>query len=441
MATHLRWKTSVVLCVFLTVSLARSQYINGRFSTSIYSFKKFDTTDVSKVLARGYQTLQLDMVQGDISLQTSLYGATDLSGSFGDDALVRFNNLFLKWRNIGGVLDLSLGRIPVFAGVGLGIVDGALVKARGWNNDVTVVAYGGANVRSDLKSTGFTELGKNFLAGVQIIGNVLEGTRLGLSYVNRNIERDSYVAQRSDSLYNTIQTLVTPDYRAEQVMGADVRYDGSRIVTGYGRYDFDLYEKKNLRTQLELRVNATDRLAVLADYIYREPRLFYNSFFTIFPTHSIREYEGGVEYEFLPALKAFGKFGFVQYTGDASRRFTLGVNTDYASLSYSGTNGYAGLLNSVSLEAMVPLFDRRVIPTLGLSYASYDIEGGGGTTDNVFAASVGGVCRPIEQFSIDAQLQWLENPVMKSDVRLFAKINYWFNQTLNIFRSKEDKND
>ena len=441
MPTHLRWGTSLVICVLLSASLAHSQYINGRFSTSFYTFKKYDTTDVSKVLARGYQTLQLEMVQGNVSIQTSLYGATDIAGSFGDDALVRFNNLFLRWRKIGGILDFNLGRIPVFAGVGNGIVDGALVKARGWNDGLTFVAYGGANVRADLVSPGFTDLGKNFLAGAQVIGNVPAGGRVALSYVNRNIKRDSYYSQRSDSLYNTIQTLVTPDYRAEQVLGADVRYDGSRLVTGYGRYDYDLYEKKNLRTQLELRVVAAENLAVLADYIYREPRLFYNSFFTIFPVNTIREYEGGVEYSFRPTVRAYGKFGYVQYTGDASRRFTLGMNTQYLSISYSGTNGYAGLLNSVAIEEMYPFLDRTVIPTVGLSYANYNFDENGGTTNNVYAASLGCIYRPTQKFSVDAQLQVLQTPVMKSDVRLFAKINYWFNHTLNFFGTKEGKND
>lgn len=424
----------VLIIIFLTSPICLlAQVVNGRLSSAVYTWEKFDTVDVSKVLVRGFQTLQLDVTQGDISLQTYLIGAMNFNESFGNEGNVRVYNAFLRWKNpaLGGTVDVNVGRVPVFAGVGNGTVDGGLMRARLLDNDLTLVAYGGANVRTNLNSTNLDDLQNHLFIGGQVIGNLTRDFRLGVSYVKRNIRREGYTAIRPDSLFNPTSILMTPDSRAEQMIGVDARYSGAEIVSAYGRYDYDVYSKRSLRAQLSGRITATDQLDFTLDYIYREPRIFYNSIFTIFPISPVREYEGGVEYVIHPSLRTFGKFAYVQYTGDAGRRYSVGVNTEYGGLNYSGTSGYAGQLNSVYAQAMYPLFNRALIPTVGLSYASYrQIEGG--KQQDIFAASLGAVVRPQPAYSVDLQLQWLQNPVTSSDVRLIGKVNYWFHQNLDL---------
>jgi hypothetical protein len=354
-------------------------------------------------------------------------------GSFGDEGTIRARQLFLKWSNIAKVLDLSVGRVPLFAGVGIGMVDGATARLRLYENRLSILGYGGANVSPLLKSKGFADLDKNYLAGGQITGNVAEGLKLGVSYVNRNVQRDSYTAIRPDSAYNPIAVTIVPEHKAEQIAGADVRYTYADLVTSYGRFDYDINAKRSLRGQLYARVAATGQIAFTGEFIYREPRIYYNSIFSVFPVSPSREVEGGVEYSFNSSVRAYGKLGYVRYTDVVSRRLSFGLYTEYASAGFSGANGYAGQLSSFDLQAMYPLLDRSVIPTIGFSYGTYRQNAELDARQEIYSGSLGGVFRPLPQFSLDAQVQWLRTPIAKSDVRLFAKINYWFHTNLNLF--------
>jgi hypothetical protein len=125
-------KSTIFLIAFLFVlpDALYAQLVSGRVSASVYGLEKYDTVNVSNTVARGIQTLQLNIAQGDISFQTYLTGAIDADQSFGTSGEIRARNLFLQWKNVAKGLDMNLGRIPVFAGVGVGTVDGALLRTR-----------------------------------------------------------------------------------------------------------------------------------------------------------------------------------------------------------------------------------------------------------------------------------------------------------------------
>jgi hypothetical protein len=430
----------VVFSLLALTSLVRAQLVTGRFSTAVYTFEKFDSIDISRTIARGYQTFQLNITEGDVSVQTSVYGAATLSKPYYGDGIIRMSNLLLRWRNIANAVDASFGRVPIFAGVGIGTVDGALVKMRTLESKLILIGYGGANVRPALKSSGTENLSNNFMIGGQIVGSVGTDTRLSLSYVNRRIQRDEYTVTRFDSLSNPVSVFVSPDARAEQTIGFDARYDDTQLISVYGRYDYNMNAKRNLRLQLSSRLTASEEVGVTVDYVRREPRLSYSSWFNIFPMSAINEIEGGVEYGVSSSTKVYGKFGYVKYIDASTNRFTFGAFTEYGSVNYSGSTGYAGVLNSVSAQCMYPLLERKLIPTVGLSYASYKLDENS-KQESVFAGSLGAIARPTQTVSIDIQAQWLTNKVLKNDVRLLAKVDYWFNYNLNLFTNKGTEND
>ncbi len=417
---------------------ATAQTVNGRFSTSFYAWEKFDTVNVSKVVPRAFQTLQLDISHGNVSLQSFITGAMNLGNALGDDGRVRVNNLFLRWKNIGGHVETNLGRMPVFAGVGNGAVDGIMLKARGFDDHVALVTYGGANVLNNLTSNGATALDQNFVIGGQVIGMTSGGSRISASYVNRHVERESYTAIRPDSLFNPIGVLIVPDSRSQQIFGLDARYAEDNLVSLYGRYDYDINLQKSLRTELSASLEATNKIALSGRFTYRQPYLPYNSYFTIFPVSPVREYEGGIEYAVSPGLRSFGRVAYVQYTDDASRRLSVGLKTDYGSVSYSGTNGYAGQLSSLDIIAMYPIHNYLLVPAVGFSFASYRLEENVAPKEETYATLIGIAIRPMPTVSFYSQLQLLRNPEVSRDLRWFGKVSYWFNQTLGLF-SKESQ--
>jgi hypothetical protein len=415
--------------IVLTFGLANfivAQQINGRFSTSFYSWERYTTEKTSSTITRFYQNLQFDASHEQFSFHTSLAGAIGSSPSLTDDGDLRVYNAYLRAKNIGNIVDINLGRIPVFAGVGIGIVDGVLLKAKFWDEKIILTGYGGENVPLNLRSKGFKEVGRNFLAGGQFVGYLFEGSKIGISYCNRNRLMDGYSTIRPDSIFNPDFVLIQPTVRKEQLIGADASYSYGTRLSAYGRFDYELNTDHVVRGEINTRLNATQKLSFTGTYIYREPRIPYHSFFSLFNFESINEYEGGIEYTICSPLTTFGRIAFVQYGEELSRRLTIGMNSTYGSVRYSGSNGYSGQLASFSADIMYPLLERKFIPTASASFATYRLDIQSGKREEIFAGSLGSIIRITSSFSFDAQVQWLKNKIAKDDVRAFGKVSYWF---------------
>jgi hypothetical protein len=423
----------LAVCLVMLNACASSQVINGRFSTSVYAWEKFDTVGSSNRILRGYQNAQVDVAQGNISFHTYFSGAT----SFTEDASIRVSNAYMRWKDLGNVLDVNVGRVPVFAGVGIGPVDGALFKARVLSDRLTLTGYGGANVLPDLRSKGFSDIDKNFFLGGQIRALLPEGIQLGVSYMNRHRKPEDYVAIRPDTAFEAVTVPVSPETRIEQLVGADARCSWGMNTSGYARYDYDINTKRSIRGELSARVSITRELALTGTGIYREPRVTYNSFFTVFPMEPVREVEGGAEYTLSSCVGVFGRFGYVKYYDDQSRRVSFGINHKYGSVRFAGTNGYAGQLSSCSIEGMYPVLDRMLVPNVSFSYAAYRQEEGVSARQDIFAGALGALYRPIPDLSVDAQVQWVRNLVAQSDTRVFGRVSYWFHYDFQKLQQKE----
>lgn len=420
-----------VLAIFLFVPPATAQLVNGRLITSVYAWQRFDTVDVSKTYARGFQSVLLEIAQSDFSINTHFQAATMLQAHLDELPDYRFYYLYGKWRNIGDMVDLSFGRLPYFAGAGYGTLDGILAAGRFAGSKVRVTLYGGETSPVGLEFNSWRPIKNNFTLGGQLLTTVFEDTRIGVSYVNKNRERIGYYATRLDSLNNPFTFFVEPELAKEQYVSGDVFYsfDMGHV---YGRYDYDLNYKQTQRGQVSLHVDVIPVVIATGDYIHREPRLPFGSFFSVFNVSANDEFELGVDYKFMPGWRAFVRGAFVKYTDDNSIRYTAGVAQTYASLSFRGSGGYAGELANVSVQGSYPLLDRMLIPMVGVSYVSYKLNKQS-ERENTLAAVVGATVRPLKQFSADIQGQWLTNKIYKKDFRLFAKLNFWFAERLNIF--------
>jgi len=419
-----------LLSVFVCVNIVLSQKISGRFSTSAYSWERYDTVGQSNVITRVFQTVQLDGEYKDLSLHTSINGAIGSAGKFTNDGQIRIYNLYLDWKSIANLFDVRIGRIPIFAGVGNGIVDGAKLRTNLMENKITITGFGGMNVPSDLRGRSLSDLNKNIFFGGQLIGNFLDDGRISLSYMNRQRSLDGYTAKRPDADFNPILMQIQPGIRKEQIIGGDISYIFIKKYTTYGRLDYDLNSKDVLRGELDGHFDILNNFALTGTYIYRKPRIPYNSFFSIFKVEAVSEYEAGVEYSLSQNVKTFGRFAFVQYDNDNSKRYTVGINTKYGSCSYSGSDGYAGELNSFTIEGEYPLFNKQLIPTISASIANYRLDKTS-SKENTYSGSVGAVVRLIKSFSFDAQVQWLKNRIVENDVRVFGRINYWFSHNFS----------
>ena len=426
---------SLIVLVVFGVAMTAAQLVTGRLATSFYAWERFDTVGTSQHSVRAFQAVQLSIAQGDVSLHTSLMGTTNVAGGFGDAGRVRLYNLYVSWLNIGKSVDLHLGRQMVFAGVGNGSIDGIMAQAYFLNRGIRVTGFGGATVSPE-----FTDVRKNmhdnYHFGGQIVTTMLPNARVGISYANRREERDPYWTLRArDTSYAPVPYQVMNDAEAEELGRADASYTLHDRLSVYGRYDYDFKNDRTSRAQGNVRLNVTSALALTGDYIHRIPRISFNSIFSAFVTNAVDEVEGGVEYGFTPMLRAFGRVAGVSYTDEKSTRWTIGVNSAYGSASYSGSDGYAGELQALSVEGTYPLFGKIVVPMAGFSYSSYRLSQES-EQNSAVGVLLGAIVRPVPAFTFDVQGQWLNNKLMQRDMRLQVKLMYWFAERLSIFNGE-----
>jgi len=416
---------AAVIGVLLSSS-ALAQLLNGRIITSVYSSERFDTVGSSRKITRGYLSGIFDVGQGDFALHTHFQAAGDQSE--GPD--YRLYYLYIQQKNIAGIADLSLGRLPYFAGVGMGTVDGAQAALRFANNAYKLIAYGGVNVPVDMTMKGYGSVNNNFAVGGQFVAVPVTDMRATISYMNRRRERESYYTLRPEIAPEALPVLYTPPPEEEEYAGADVSYK-YRDARFYGRYDYDLNLKQTQRGQAEVRYSFSPTLLATADFLFRNPRLPYNSIFTVFDYKSVTEYEAGADYFVTPVYRVFVRGAYVQYSGDNSFRYTVGIGNENLELRYRGNTGYAGELNTVTLQGAYPLLNNRIAPNAALTYTRYRLDDNA-STESAVAAALGTTLRLVQAVSIDLQGQWVNNIVYKSDFRFFGKINYWFSERFDL---------
>ena len=105
------------------------------------------------------------------------------------------------------------------------------------------------------------------------------------------------------------------------------------------------------------------------------------------------------------------------------------IRDSYGSLTYRKTLGYAGELDAVSLYSAYTLFEGFFTPSVGVSYTSYKLSADS-ETNSLTTLLVGANVRPFRVLSFDLQGQYMDNKIYKNDLRVFFKLNYWFNLNL-----------
>jgi hypothetical protein len=421
------------LIIALGAAPAGAQLVTGRLTTSFYTLERFDTVGHSTSALRAYESMIFSVSQGNVSLHTSLTGTMNGTPDFGSLGYVRFYSLYVRVADIGKALDLSLGRQAVYAGVGNGTIDGVSGRIRLFNNGVTVSGYGGASVGAEMTGVR-SNWHDNVNFGGQIVTTLVPNARIGVSYMNRHQQMDPWWAMRARDSATFSPSLIffQPSAEFEQLGSVDAAYDAGACVSVYGRYDYDFNYRETSRGQFGARVGVLPALTLTGDVTYRKPRVAFNSLFSAFTSEPTTEVEAGAEYTLTPGYRAFLRVANVAYTDDYHARWSAGINGRYGSVSYSGSNGYAGRYTIINVEGVYPLLDRMLTPTVGVSYASYKLTRDTPRT-SAFAVILGAAVRPWKALTFDLQGQWMNNELYNRDVRVQGKIMYWFAERLPFF--------
>jgi hypothetical protein len=424
---------------FLCPLLLSAQTFSGRLNTTFYTWDRIDGRLLSPdeyartTHFRGYQTFRFGVTHGDISLRTYGQIATDFNTTLADDPVARLYDLHLRWRNIGGFLDVSAGRQPIFAGVGRGTIDGGTLRLRFREGKYEIFAYAGSLVLP-FESNKVQDFSDRRMLGGQIVLRPVQGLYTSFSFMDRHNKREQYIASRADSILNPIQVLIDGDSREFQLASADISYLLANRMHLYGRFDYNVDDSKPQRMEVWTRYNITSSLAITAEYLYREPLVPFNSIFKMFEVESNQEVEGGIEYRFDENVTFTARGGVVLYDDDNSLKLSLGILSKFATVSISHTGGYAGDLISFSAMRYSPIRKDQWTLAAGLGFASYKPADSQANNELALSGLLGVSHKVGRSLSFDLQAQILTNRVYDYDSRVFFRVNYWFfQQNLGIF--------
>ena len=416
----------LILLFFLSGSLF-SQNINGRFSSSVYMFERFDSSNVSQNHLRAFQMLNLNLNYNKISLRTNLNLETDFAQKLVSDPRLRFYSLYLEARDVLDIANIKIGRQPIINSVVGGLMDGASISLSKY--DFKLSGFYGGNVPAYQKLELIENFSDNFIAGARLSTSILENFNFAVGYLNKNFKPIDYKALRLDPNLNPIQVLISNKSNQFQYLSGEASYFSENFLFVNSRYEYDLNFKQTSKVELDARIEKVKDLGINLYYNYREPKIRYNSIFSVFDYGNTQEIEAGLDYRIDNNFTILSQFGYVKFKDDNSSRLGVGASTKYGTINYRKTFGYAGEMDAISLYSAYTFLDGFITPNIGLSYSSYKVSKDS-ETNNITTLVAGLNFRPFRKLSFDLQGQYLDNKIYKNDFRLFLKLNHWFNLNL-----------
>ena len=417
-------KKILIAAVLLSTSFLMAQNLNGRFSTSLYTFERYSAPDVSETNVRSFSTLYFNLNKDNISLKTRFNLETNIANSLENDPRLRFYNLYVEARDLFDVATVKIGRQSLFNSVAGGVYDGINLNLK--HGIFKLEGFYGGNVPAYQKLELTDDFSNDYVLGGEFTAYPHDNLRLAVNYTDKNFKAQSYDAVRLNE-FNVLDTvLIQRASNQFKFLGGEVSYYLPKIVELNSTYHYDLNFSQTSKFEISGRYSQIENLGISVYYNYREPKIRYNSIFSVFNVTNSQEDEGGLDYKFSDFITAYGKFGNVTYDDDESQRLTLGVNTTYGSINFRKTFGYAGELDAISLYTARTFLDGFLTPSIGITFTSYKLSEDA-EENNLLAVLAGLNIRPWRELSFDLQGQFVNNKIYDNDFRLLFKINHWFN--------------
>jgi hypothetical protein len=420
-------KKLIILLFFGASMLVYSQNINGRFSSSLYSFERYDAVNSSEKYIRAYEMLNLNFNYENISVRSFFNLEGNLSNKMEYDPRLRFYHLYFEARNILDLATIKLGRQPIINSVAGGIFDGASVHFK--KDEYKFSAYYGANVPAYQKLEIIDDWSDNYLLGGRFTTTVLKDFQFTVAYINKNFKPQPYQAIRllPDLVTNPILVDIENKSNQFEFITGEVFYTNKNLLSVFTSYDYDLNFNQTSKFAVDARIQPIERLGINAYFNYRQPKIRYNSIFAVFDYANTYEVELGADYQLSSGITVIGKFANVEYKDDNAQRLGVGLATQWGTLNYRKTFGYAGELDAVSVYSGYTFLEGLLTPSIGVSYTNYKLSPDDSESNNLTTLLAGVNIRPIRMLSFDLQAQYMDNKIYKNDFRLFFKLNYWFN--------------
>lgn len=431
-------KILLLAAVLLFTGSIMSQSVNFRFNNYFYGWQRIDSlsneSSAKTLHLRGYQNYLLEIKGAQWSFNTLAQTEEDVIHKVGRGFAYRFYNAYIKGSNLFGLLDVKLGRQNIFAGTGRGTLDGLNLKVKaGKNKEYQFTLYGGALAPYNYEFDKYPEIKNNYHFGAMFSYYGVRDLMASVSYSNKKRTPESYTTFRADSVFNLTERTISFDAPSEQLVGLDVNYTYMLKHNFYAKAYFDITQKKLYRAEANVRVKLNNELRGFVEYIYREPHFNYNSIFWVFNYTKNQEISGGLDYTLKNGINIYARSGVVLYeknsagtssTKNNSIKIQAGFTHPNYGLNFTRYMGYSGESDGVSAYAQKDIWKDKLSGSLSVNYSNYKLGDYEVDKVNAFSGQLGFTYRPMPQFSVDVQGQFIINRIYKSDARALVGFSY-----------------
>ncbi|MEK7818159.1 MAG: hypothetical protein AAB255_00020 [Bacteroidota bacterium] len=412
--------------LFLILSqFVNAQHLNFRNSASGYFWETRDTLLNPVSNFRGNNNLYFNYVSNYFTLRGNVNFFNDVNPAENNKLKTKIPSLFISTEQFDNKLKLILGRQFISSGVGVGTIDGGNLSIRFFDNLIHLSGFGGYYVVRNDEFNFNKKLINNNLFGGAVSIYPDEEIFLRLSYVNKSWERNSFTTARLDSLFEPKTIIANSLPQEEEYFSFDASYENNSDYRIFFRSDYNVYSRTISRANIFAKYKISSPLEFSLEYFYREPRVSYNSIFSVFHSSSTNEVEASAEYILNSNARFFTRLANVKYVDESSSRFSFGGVFWGVNFNYSKNFGYSGDLNGISILTSYPLLDRKLNLNLGVGFASYQLSETS-PKNNITNFTLGATYYPIKYFTLDVYSQIMKNPQYKSDVRLMLKASYFY---------------
>ncbi len=407
---------------FLSCPLSWAATLNGRLTTSLYTWERQEADTSSSSHLRAYQSVTLDAGElGDRRLSFHTYALVtgDVSGPGNKGQRFRLYNAYFEWRDAGRTpVDVSAGRQRVYEGVGYGTMDGLRVGVtpRGL---FTLTGYVGMLAPLVTRAR-IEDWSDGHMWGARLTTDRLWNTSVGLSYAHRNRRPLPYLApgRYSGQVFDITSG-------QQELAGLDVHRTLRGGVDLYVRFDYDLLGERVRQAEGIARVAASEHLTVALEGFHRAPVVNANSIFSVFDIEDSQEYAVRGNYTVNHLVSVYGNFAEVVYDGARAQRVGFGFGVGQGSVSYTRRIGEGGDNDALSVSLAHPV-NRFVTLRADGGVASYRLTDGVGKKLMAMSGALGITCRPNRRVTLDAEAQVLRDRIYANDFRFFFRGTVWF---------------
>ena len=406
----------------------------GRFTTAVYSFERAFQDTITSGSLRGYQTVRLKATElgarPELSFQTYGQFSHDFQDDWDSDPSYRLYHAYLRWDDARDRYRLTLGRQTVFAGVGVGRIDGLRLRVLP-RKSIRLELYGGALVYGGQE--GLRSLDRAAMFGGHLLLSDLLGSTVGVSLFRRSREVDSYTSGIRQ-LYGLQPLEIRPGEVEQQMIGLDLN---RRVGPTSLNMRWDLNTPKSWKTR-RFEGNLRYRKAgwsFSGSYLYRTPYVDRNSIFAVFTQSSNQEVSIRANRRFSRHFSLFGEVSLVAYDGEDGYRANLGVNIFNGYVGYVKRTGFGG-----SADGLTGVLRYRLTPRISTSgsigLTRFRTYLGSDVRSRVLANTLGVTVRPSSKLTVSIQGQSLSQDLQTTaedsfsgaghDLRIFFSASTWF---------------